>query len=201
MKRPGSHGATSLGSLQTLPPALQAIESDTISIGFGMASDRATGALLRTLAASKPGGRLLEIGTGTGLATAWLADGMDAAARLTTIDCDESVVAVARRHLGADSRIDFRVGDAAVILAELGGPFDLVFADAWPGKFAGLDRTLTRLSPGGLYVVDDLLPQPNWPDGHGESVRRLLAELDERADLQLARLDWSTGILIAAKLA
>jgi predicted O-methyltransferase YrrM len=36
-------------------------------VGFTMASDAWTGALLRTLAAAKPGGSLLELGTGTGL--------------------------------------------------------------------------------------------------------------------------------------
>jgi 2-hydroxychromene-2-carboxylate isomerase/predicted O-methyltransferase YrrM len=188
-----------LGAPSARPSALPAIERDTAAVGFDMASDRATGALLRMLAAAKPGGRFLEIGTGTGLATAWLADGMDGGATLATIDSDESVAGVARRHLGEDARIEFRIGDAATILDQLSGAYDLIFADAWPGKFAQLDRALDLLAPGGLYVIDDLLPQPNWPDGHGENVRRLLAELDARADLRSVRLDWSSGILIAAK--
>ena len=61
------------------PPAvLAAIWSDTEKAGFALPSDYKLGGLLRVLAASKPGGRLLEIGTGTGLAAAWLLDGMDA---------------------------------------------------------------------------------------------------------------------------
>jgi len=39
-----------------------------------MPSDVMVGALLRLLAAAKPGGRMLELGTGTGLATAWVLD-------------------------------------------------------------------------------------------------------------------------------
>lgn len=74
-----------------------------------MASEPQTGALLAALAASKPGGRLLEIGTGTGLGTAWLLSGMDADARLDTVDTDAGVVAVARRHLAADSRVTFHL--------------------------------------------------------------------------------------------
>jgi predicted O-methyltransferase YrrM len=54
-----------------------------------MASEPKTGAFLAALAASKPGGRLLELGTGTGLGAAWLLAGMDAAARLDTVDADE----------------------------------------------------------------------------------------------------------------
>ena len=47
-----------------------------------MPSDPLTCTLLRTLAASKPGGQFLELGSGTGLSTAWLLDGMDARATL-----------------------------------------------------------------------------------------------------------------------
>jgi len=39
-------------------------------LGFTMGSEPRTGALLRTLAASKPGGRFLELGTGTGVGRA-----------------------------------------------------------------------------------------------------------------------------------
>jgi len=44
--------------------------------------------MLRTLAASKPGGRFLELGTGTGIATAWLLEGMDERSTLISIDND-----------------------------------------------------------------------------------------------------------------
>ena len=50
-------------------------------------------ARLAALAASKPGGRLLELGTGTGIGTAWLLSGMDGDARLDTVDVDEQVTA------------------------------------------------------------------------------------------------------------
>jgi predicted O-methyltransferase YrrM len=58
--------------------------------------------MMRSLAASKPGGRLLELGTGTGLSTAWLLDGMDAGSRLLTTDNDPSCLAVAEKHLGSE---------------------------------------------------------------------------------------------------
>ena len=51
-----------------------------------MASEDRTGALLEVLAASKPGGRLLELGTGTGIGTSWLLSGMDEAATLVSVD-------------------------------------------------------------------------------------------------------------------
>lgn len=183
-----------------IPPALATIESDTEAVGFTMASDRPTGSLLRALATSKPGGRLLELGTGTGMATAWLLDGMDAAATLLTVELDEDHAAVARRHLGHDARLTIRVADGATFIASLQGQHhDLVFADTWPGKFDHLDETLDLLRTGGLYVIDDMLPQPNWPAGHAEKVAELVETLDARLDLSIVRLNWSTGIIIAAK--
>ena len=109
------------------PPALSRIVAEGESLGFRAASERRTGALLRILAASKPGGRLLELGTGTGVGTAWLLGGMDRAARLDTVDRDETVVAVARRHLGDDSRVRFHVADGESWLGGYAGPpFDLI---------------------------------------------------------------------------
>lgn len=57
------------------PPALPAILVRTTAPGFPMPSEPRTGALLRALCAGKPGGNLLELGMGTGLATAWTLDG------------------------------------------------------------------------------------------------------------------------------
>jgi hypothetical protein len=59
-------------SILNRPTALEAILRETADLGFSMASELQTGSLLQTLAASKPAGRFLELGTGTGVATAWL---------------------------------------------------------------------------------------------------------------------------------
>lgn len=167
-----------------------------------MASDRLTGSLLRTLAASRPGGSLLELGTGTGLATAWLLDGMDATARLLSVDNDDAVVTVARRHLGHDDRVTFAVGDGIELLRTLNAEerrFDLIFADAVPGKYEALNDALDLLLPGGIYVIDDMLPQPNWPADHPPKAAALAQTLASRRDLRVAMLDWSTGIILATR--
>ena len=184
------------------PPALAGILRDGAQVGFRLASEPRTGSLLRVLAGSKPGGRLLELGTGTGVATAWLLAGMDAATRLETVDSDPSVVEVARTHLGGDPRVRFNIAEGGDWLRRWsGGPFDLVFADAWSGKFSDLDAALRLLAIGGLYVIDDLLHQPSWPDGHGPRIEPLLAELEGRPDLACVRLAWSSGLAIAVKRA
>ena len=184
-----------------VPASLVAIARDTAAISFGMASDHQTGALLRALAAAKPGGRFLELGTGTGLSAAWLLDGMTLDSTLLSVDNDERVVDIARRHVGHDRRVRFHCRDGIEFLAELAGrKFDFIFADTWPGKYDGLDAALALLDAGALYVIDDMLPQPNWPEDHPPKVERLLAELDRRGELTLVRMSWSTGIVIASRL-
>ena len=70
------------------PPALEAILIDTGALGFDMVSEPQVGALLAVLAASKPGGRFLELGTGTGHGTAWLLSGMDSTSSLDTVGAE-----------------------------------------------------------------------------------------------------------------
>jgi len=183
-----------------MPPALAAIQADTAKLGFSMASEPKTGALLAALSAAKPGGRLLELGTGTGIGTAWLLSGMDASARLDTVDTDRAVVDVARRHLGADARVAFRVEDGGAFLARTDpDTYDLVYADAWPGKFTHLDAALACLRQGGFYVIDDLLPQANWPDGHAAKVGALIADLERRRGFALVRMARASGVMLVVR--
>lgn len=182
------------------PAALAAIWADTEEAGFGFYSDYKLGGLLRVLAASRPGGRLLEIGTGTGLATAWLLDGMDAAARLVSIEANGRWAAIAAHHLRHDPRLTLLDADA---FSWFGGQpsesYDLVFADAMPGKFDGFEALWRLVKPGGLYVIDDLMPRPEWPAGQDKRVAEVLAHLDARRDAEVARLAWASDIAIAVK--
>jgi predicted O-methyltransferase YrrM len=54
------------------------------------------------IAASKPAGKFLELGTGTGLSTAWILDGMDNNSSLISIDNDHNFLEIAQRFLGND---------------------------------------------------------------------------------------------------
>jgi predicted O-methyltransferase YrrM len=187
-------------AIHTVPNGFADIRCESEAMGFSMPSDLQTGALLQTLVASKPGARVLELGTGTGLATAWLLSGMDETASLLSIDTEPTYLAVAEQVLGHDPRLTLHCDDAGAWLERTQDQrFDLIFADAWPGKYANLDAALGALAPSGMYIIDDMLPQPNWPDGHGNNVARLMADLESRPDLHLVRLAWSTGILIAVK--
>jgi predicted O-methyltransferase YrrM len=185
-----------------VPAGLERLRAAARDAGFVMSSEDRTGSLLAALAAGRPGGRFLELGTGVGAGTAWLLDGMDADAELVTVELDDTLQAVARGEFGADPRVTFVTGDGGQWLEQYDGePFDLVFADTWPGKFTHLDEALGLLAGGGCYLIDDLFPQPGWPDGHQQAVDRLLADLDDRPGLRTVRLGWASGLLLAVRSA
>lgn len=194
--------STRLNELQYIqpPPVLHHIVTRTGELGFDMASELLTGALLRALAAAKPGGRFLELGTGTGIATAWLLAGMDRHSKLTSVDTNPQVQEVAKRFLGGDSRLTLFLEDGLEFLRrQEPESYDFVFADAMPGKYEGLHECLRVVKNGGFYVIDDMLPQTNWPKGHAEKVPVLIGELAGRADLAVVPVSWASGIVVAVK--
>lgn len=185
---------------QGYPKAYFTIGQATKASGFTMASDVLTCSLLRTLAGAKPAGKLLELGTGTGLSTSWILDGMDEHARLTSIDNAPDFLNIAQQYLGDDKRLNLVHSDGGEWIdhnKQL--KFDYIFADTWHGKYLLLEETLAMLNAGGFYIVDDMLPQLNWPEGHQEKALKLLGELEKRKDITLTRQNWATGIVIAVK--
>jgi predicted O-methyltransferase YrrM len=183
-----------------LPPQVGEIHNQTQALGFNMASEPQTGSLLRTLASSKPHGKFLEIGTGTGYGTAWILAGMDANSTLESVDNNPGVQAVAKQHLGSDHRLSLFTQDAIEFLGTRPqNSYDFIFADTSSGKFEQLELTLSLLKAGGLLFLDDLLPQKNWPDGHELKVERLLAQLDHLAGYRVSKLRWATGIVIVTR--
>jgi predicted O-methyltransferase YrrM len=187
-------------TFQPPPKAYEAILADTRKIGFQLWCWPPVGALLRVMAASKPGGRMLEIGTGTGVGTCWLLDGMDAAARLTTVDINPKVQSVARTHLGTDPRLTMLTEDAvATIGRELPNSFDLLFADGGAGKHTLLDEALELLRPGGIYICDDAKPHPLWPPEHAIKIPLLMEALAAKPNFRRLYIDWSSGAVVMVK--
>lgn len=187
--------------IQHLPELLPDVEARSQKIGFSMPSDHYVGSLLRTLVSSKPDSRILELGTGTGLSLAWIIDGMDAESRLITIDNDPKLTEIAEGYFGGDKRVEILCEDGAKWIDSYEGEgFDLVFADAWPGKYSHIEKVLQLINVGGFYIIDDMSIHPNWPAGHEENVQQLIDYLEKREDFHLTKLNWSTGIILMSRI-
>ncbi|APJ05183.1 hypothetical protein AXG55_12170 [Silvanigrella aquatica] len=173
------------------------ISNRTKELGFDMASRPQTGALLRVLAASKPKGTFLEIGTGTGFGTAWLLEGMDADSKLISVESDAKVQSVAKEAFQRDTRLELVYENGAKFLKKQApNSFDMIFADAFPGKYELLKETLELLKPGGLYVVDDMLPQIDWPADHYPLAKGVLENLKKLNNVTSVGLHWSSGLIL-----
>src|SRR5450432_1387379 len=185
--------------LTDIPVQFESIVEQTGRMSFNMNSDVYTGSLLKTLVASKKSGRILELGTGGGLATSWILAGMDEHAKLVTIENNPALLDIAKELL-RDTRIEFVLANGYEWLKNYTGEkFDLVFADAMPGKYDLFDETINLLKQGGFYIIDDMKPQSNWPEGHEDRVSDFIKKLETREDLVLTKMNWSTGIIIAVK--
>ncbi len=187
-------------TIKDIPEIYKEIQRKSEEIGFTMPSDVYIGTLLKTLISSKPGARILELGTGIGLSLSWMIDGMAESSTLITIDNDPELISIASHYFSADRRVTIICDDGAEWIKNNSGlKFDIVFADAWPGKYSELDEVLEMINKGGFYIIDDMMPQPNWPEGHNKNVELLIDYLEQRNDFSLTKMNWSTGVIIAVK--
>jgi predicted O-methyltransferase YrrM len=108
--------------------------------------------LVATLVASKPGGRVAEIGTSYGDGAVAIAAALPAGASFVTVELEPERAATARERL-AGTAAEVLEGDWRDVLPPR-GPFDLVFADGG----VAYDRVADLLAPGGILVKDDLTP-------------------------------------------
>ncbi|GAA3288474.1 class I SAM-dependent methyltransferase [Dactylosporangium vinaceum] len=168
---------------------------------FGRSCDPAVGRLLATLAAGLPSrARVLEIGTGVGVGTAWIVSGLlpRTDVSVTSIESDEATAAIARSGQWP-AFVEFKVNDALDYLETPGEGFDLIFADASGGKTEGLDRTLANLNPRGTLIVDDMTPVEGWPEDFRvkqDGVRRALLADPGLVAVELAH---GTGVIIGVR--
>ena len=50
-------------------------------------------------------------------------------------------------------------------------------------------------------MIDDLLPQTNWPEGHGAKVPMLIKDIERRDEFATIRLAWASGLMLAVRRA
>ena len=109
--------------------------------------------------------RILELGTFTGYSALCLAEGLPEGGQLITIEHNDELEDTIRRNLSRSSladRIELRIGDCRSVMADLEGPFELVFMDADKRDYCAYLEAVYPLIPvGGFILADNTL----W-DGH-----------------------------------
>jgi caffeoyl-CoA O-methyltransferase len=119
------------------------------------------GRFLEFLVRSTGARRVLELGTFTGYSSLSMARGLSAGGRVISCDVNAETTAIARRYAeeaGLADRIEYRIGPALETLAELDGPFDLIFIDADKENYRNYyDAVLPKLAQDGLILADNAL--------------------------------------------
>ncbi|MCH5279822.1 MAG: O-methyltransferase [Lachnospiraceae bacterium] len=116
---------------------------------------------MRTLLMMNKPKQILEVGTAIGFSALWMSEYMPKDGHITTIEKYEKRIPIARENFkkyGKEDQITLLEGDAADILCELDGPFDLIFMDAAKGQYIHfLPEVLRLLNKGGVLLSDNVL--------------------------------------------
>jgi caffeoyl-CoA O-methyltransferase len=148
------------------------------------------GALLRFLVAMSRPQRVLEIGVFTGWSSIEMGRALPPGGKIVALDVNEETTAVARRYAeeaGVADRIEYRIGPALETLAEVEGPFDLVFLDARKDEYlAYYEAVLPKLADGGTILADNTLFGLDEEHALAEFNKKVLA--DERVECVLLPL-------------
>ncbi|MBW1599326.1 class I SAM-dependent methyltransferase [Streptomyces sp. JJ38] len=164
-----------------------------------------------TLLTQLTGARLaVEVGTFTGYSSICIARGLAEGGRLIACDLSEEWTSIARRYwqrAGLDDRIDLRLGPAVETLRALPREetVDFAFIDADKSGYpAYYEELVTRLRPGGVIVLDNVLQEGRVVDEaeQGETVKAIRAVNDTiAADTRVtcAMLPLRDGVTVVRK--
>ena len=104
---------------------------------------------------------VLEIGTYTGYSTLCIAEGLNPAGMIHTIDKNEELLQIQNKYFeksGLRNQIKQYTGDALAIIPKLKFDFDMVFLDADKENYVKyLELISPKLKPGGVLLSDNVL--------------------------------------------
>ena len=126
-----------------------------------MISGYQQGRLLAILSKMLKPRNILEIGTFTGYATLCLAEGLDTAGKITTLDVNEELAYLLRKYFDESEfsgQIDFQLIDAKLYLRETSEVFDFVFIDADKENYVEYFNLIKPcLKSGAVILFDNVL--------------------------------------------
>ncbi len=141
-------------------PFLDQIEQEALETNEPIIRTQTQGLLRFLLALHRPMS-ILEVGCAVGFSALLMSEYAPAGCHVTTVEKVERRILAARenfRRAGREDAVTLLAGDAADILKELSGPYDMIFMDAAKGQYpAFLPEVLRLLAPGGLLVSDNVL--------------------------------------------
>lgn len=156
---------------------------------------------------------ILEVGTAIGFSALLMSEYGTKDCHITTIEKYEKRIPQARENFaraGREQQITLLEGDAADILKELDGTYDLIFMDAAKGQYIHFLPDVLRLMPeGGVLVSDNVLQDGDVVESRFAVTRRnrtiharmreYLYELTHQPLLETCILPVGDGVTLSVK--
>ena len=193
-------------------PFLNEIESEAKKTNVPIIRTQ-TQSLIKLLLAIKKPTSILEVGCAIGFSALLMSEYAPENCRITTMEKYEKRIPIARENFkraGREDKITLLEGDAADILKELDGPYDLIFMDAAKGQYIHfLPDVLRLLTVGGILLSDNVLQDGDVIESRFAVTRRnrtihsrmreYLYELKHHPDLETAILPVGDGVTISVR--
>lgn len=168
---------------------------------------------LKTLLTMNKPRQILEVGTAIGFSALLMSEYMPEDGHITTIEKYEKRIPIARENFeryGKAEKITLIEGDAADVLANLTGEYDLIFMDAAKGQYIHFLPDIMRLlKKGGVLLSDNVLQDGDVIESRYAVTRRnrtiharmrdYLYELKNHEQLQTSILPVGDGITLSVK--
>ena len=169
--------------------------------------------LLKLLLALRQPAAILEVGCAIGFSALLMSEYAPENCHITTIEKYEKRIPADRdnfRRAGREERITLLEGDAADILKDMEGSFDLIFMDAAKGQYIHfMPDVLRLLAPGGILLSDNVLQDGDIIESRFAVTRRnrtihsrmreYLYELKHHPELETVILPVGDGVTVSVK--
>jgi caffeoyl-CoA O-methyltransferase len=175
----------------------------------GMQVSHDEGELLTLLTRLTGVRRAVEVGVFTGYSSICIARGMTGGGHLLACDVSEEYTSLARRYwkrAGLEERIELRIAPALDTLRALPADpvIDLAFIDADKGGYPlYYEELVTRLRPGGLLILDNVLYGGEVlapaPSGSARAVSQLNETIVADARVESVMLPVRDGVTLARR--
>ncbi len=157
-----------------------------------------SGRLINILAKSLKAPTILELGTSYGYSSIWLAEAARASGgRVVTMELSEKKSAYARdmsKKAGLADFVDFRVGDAVKMIANLPHGIDFVLVDLWKNLYVPcLEAFYPKLNAGAIIVSDNMIE----PASEHEAVMRYQQAIRSKAKISSILVPVGAGLEIS----
>ena len=157
--------------------------------------------------------KILEVGTAIGFSALLMSEYAPEGCEITTIEKYEPRIPIAKANFEAAGKQDVITlleGDAAEILKELSGTYDLIFMDAAKGQYIHFMPDILRLlKKGGILISDNVLQDGDVLESRFAVTRRnrtihsrmreYFYELTHHEQLETTILPVGDGITVSVK--